>query len=287
MSLSVFPVLAQQKTDREAAGLAGLVKTVQSTSADYAGDKIVGTGFLKRGGDLTSYDRAGHEIERKPVSDFGEPMGSLNKRYDALGLLVETVWNDPNLAATQKEIYRYENGKLAEVSSYSGDTLVAKTSKSYDPAQRLSIETYSDPTKTVAKTLFKYDDKNNLIEVSFYLADGSKAIAPVGPCLGGHRVTFSYDEKGRIKTKEIFDDDGIRKKGFRFAYDDKGNTVEYVIESSSSMVRFVYKYEFDAKGNWTKQIATGTSKENGLDVFGKPATPYVRTTVTNREITYY
>jgi hypothetical protein len=52
-------------------------------------------------------------------------------------------------------------------------------------------------------------------------------------------------------------------------------------------VNFIYKYDFDAKGNWIKQIATGTSLEKALTVFGKPDTPYVRSTVTTREITYY
>ena len=70
-------------------------------------------------------------------------------------------------------------------------------------------------------------------------------------------------------------------------YDDRGNIIEYFSESRGSTFTSVYRYEFDEKGNWIKQIAKGTSMEKGLDVFGKPPTPYVRTTVTTREITYY
>ena len=165
--------------------------------------------------------------------------------------------------------------------------MVEKTVYSYDDKARLSAETYYDSGEPVAKTVYKYDGLDKPAEIAFFMADGSKATAPVGPCLGAHRVTFSYDQKGKTIGQDAFETDGSQKRGYRWKYDGKGNIAEYFTETSGHSVNFVYRYEFDAKGNWIKRIATGTSIEKGLTVFGKPAVPYVRSTVTKREIAYY
>jgi antitoxin component YwqK of YwqJK toxin-antitoxin module len=283
-------VTAQRvKTDRDSAGLIGPVKSVQSKSVDYQGDKIVGEGFMKIDGDKVTYDRDGREVDRKPVSDYGADMGRISKVFDERGLLTESTWVDPKGAVIKKNVLTYlADGRLSQSLTYNGDgVLVVKTITSYDGQGRIDAETYYDPLKLAAKTIHKYDDRNDLIEVAFFLADGRKATAPVGPCLGAHRVTFVYNDNRQIIAQAAFEDDGSKKKSYAWSYDEKGNVAKYVVENRGSTTTFVYKYEFDGRGNWIKRTATGTSLENGLTVFGKPGEPYVRTTLTTREITYY
>ena len=276
------------KSDREAAGLLGPVKSVNSVSTDYSGDKIVGKGIMQRGGDLITYDPSGREIDRKPVSDFGEPMGNITRKHDATGRLIESSWIDPKGNLIKKDVFEYSDGKLAQNLSYDhGGKLVEKVVKTYGPGGLLEYETYFDPIKPAAKTIFKYDNSNRPIEMGFFLSNGAKAAAPVGPCLGAHRVVYGYDQNGRISKQEFFETDGSKKKSYSWAYDAKGNVSQYEIESNDSTTRFTYRYELDSIGNWTKQIATGTSLQKGLTVFGKPDTPYVRSTVTKRSIAYY
>jgi len=286
--LSAAGVSQTKKTDREDAGLIGPVKSIQSKSADYSGDKILGEGFMKPDGDLIMYDESGRELDRKPVSDFGEAMGKMSRIFDKAGFLTEYSWVDPKGNLIKKDIYSYAGGRLAQTLTYNGAlALVEKTVNNYDSRGRLEAENYYDPVRPVAKTIYKYDDKNNLVEVAFFMADGSKATAPVGPCLGAHRVTYEYGEKRLITARVDFEADGTKKKGYKWTYDDKGQIARYFIESASSTTSFIYKYEFDSHGNWTKRIATGTSLEKGLTVFGHTPTPYVRTTVTTRQISYF
>ena len=277
-----------RKTDLAVAGLIGPVKTIQSHSVDYSGDKIVGEGFMKTEGDLVIYDESGRELDRKAVSDFGEAMGKMSRVFDKAGLLTEYKWTSPKGDLLKKEVYSYTDGKLVEILTYDGALkLVEKTANVYDSRGRLEAENYYDPAKLVAKTIYKYDNKSDLIETAFFMADGRKATAPVGPCLGAHRVTNVYNDKGLVIAQAVYETDGTKKKSYQWKYDDKKNIVRYSSESQSSTVSFVYQYKFDSRGNWTKRIATGTSLEKGLTVFGHKPTPYIRTTVTNRSLSYY
>ena len=290
LAFSSFTITAQtKKNDREKANLIGPVRSVTSTSADFTGDKIEGKGYSIKPPETVSYDEAGNELEGQMVSDFGEQMGKTVKKFDPDRRLLESVWVDPKGKVVRMDVFAYSDGRLSEIKTFDDKNVVReKTVHVYDDKGRLIEEVYYDPTKPVAKTIYTYDLSGaQPVEIAFFLIDGRKATAPVGPCLGAHRIIATYDEKGRTLTRDMFEDTGALKKGFRWTYDDKSNVATYISKSRSSTVAFVYGYESDARGNWIKRIATGTSKEDGSDVFGKPATPYVRTTVTTRKITYF
>jgi hypothetical protein len=285
-----FPSAGQDsKTDREKAGLIGSVKSITSSSADYSGEKIEGKGYSIKPPETVSYDVAGNEVEDQMVSDFGSQMGKTTNKFDQERRLIESVWTDPKGNILRKDVYTYTDGRLSEIKTYDEkDVLREKTAHVYNDKQLLLEEVYYDPAKPVAKTVYRYDPKRtDPLEIAFFMADGRKATAPVGPCMGAHRLVYTYDGRGRIATKDVFEDDGAFKKGYGWTYDEKGNIATYFIKSRGSRTTFIYRYEYDSRGNWIKQIAVGTSKEDGVDVFGKPAPPYVRTTVTTRVVTYY
>ena len=289
LTLSAYTTAQVKQTDSEKANLIGPVRSVTSTSADFTGDRIEGKGYSIKPPETVSYDQAGNEVEDEMVSDFGEQMGKTVKKFDADHRLLESVWVDPKGKVLRKDVFAYVDGRLIEINAFDDNNVLReKTIRVYDGKAHLIEEAYYDSAKPVAKTVYSYDLKGaQPVEIAFFLADGRKATAPVGPCLGAHRITATYDEKERVLSQDVFEDTGALKKGYRWTYDSKSNVATYVSKSPSSTVMFVYSYEYDEEGNWIKQIATRTSKENGLDVFGKPATPYVRTTVTTRKIVYF
>ena len=147
---------------------------------------------MKNGGDLVIYDEAGREIERQPISDFGEAMGKISRNFGKDGLLAESIWTDPKGNLLRKDVFNYLNGKVSEMFTYNAAAvMVEKTVYSYDDKARLSAETYYDSGEPVAKTVYKYDGLDKPAEIALKKEKGSKATAPVGPCLGAHRVTFS------------------------------------------------------------------------------------------------
>jgi hypothetical protein len=114
------------------------------------------------------------------------------------------------------------------------------------------------------------------------LADGSKAIAPIGPCLGAHRVIYTYARAGRLETAIAFEPDGKMKQSWRYAYTSKGQVAEDTRKSDWSSTKFINVYEYDSQGNWVKQVSAVTDAYKLME--GGPTS---RRTETLREIRYY
>jgi hypothetical protein len=252
-------------------------------------------------GDTVTYDRNGNEIERVIVSDFGESMGKETNKYDSAGQLQETSFTAPDGKVVETLKYTYEAGKFFQsITSDGSGVLLAKTTRKFGPRGELTEETYFDPNTARAKTVFESDGGGKPVKLSFFMINGEKAIAPVGPCLGGHQVLYTYDADGRTASKSVLDTNGRVKKSWTYSYDGRGNQVRGSLKSGSSTTNYEYKYEFDAAGNWIKSTLVSESDDGMLDlilkVTGNSATPEQKksmhdaakiTQVYIREITYY
>ncbi len=297
--------IAQNQSDKDKAFLVGPVKTVRSSAVKSSGEKPTGSGSKKEE-DTVTYDRAGNEIERTMVSDYGFPIGKETQTYNSQGLLSETIYVDEKGILQDKTAYVYERGKLTQILSYDAkNVLRQKTVRSYDAKGKFTEEVYYDPTTARAKTVFVYElNKDKATEMSYFLIDGQKASAPLGPCFGGHRVVYTYDDKGKALTKTVYDTNGTVKKSWQYVYNDKGLYAEYTQKSPGSTIHHVFVYEFDAKDNWIKETITSESDmmDKTLDIMmrltkksEKPSAEEekvlrdmrFRTTVTTREINYY
>ena len=273
---------AQKKTDRERENLLGAVRSVRSQLTDYIGENLVGEGRTKQL-DMVFYDANGNEVERTIYDDYGFLVGKELRTYEASGNLIKSVLSDDKGMVMERKVYAYEHDKLTEIVSYDGkDNISLKQANTYLKNGRLGEQTYYDSKQAAGKTVYKYDEKGNLSEVTFYLANGSKAVAPIGPCLGAHRVTYSYDDKGRPMKVVAYEPTGEPKKSWQYSYTPQGQIVEDIRESEWSRMIFVYTYEYDSRGNWIKQIATVTdqSKLSKLE-------PNKRKTIITRELAYY
>jgi hypothetical protein len=291
--LVVGLVLGQKKVDRELAKLVGPVKTVSEQRARYSGAR-------PEPGDTVTYDLQGNEIERVMISDFGELMGIQTRTFNADGSLREsTVIAKGSVQRVDK--YVFQAGRLTQILVHDHEGILKqKISKTYDPAGDLIEETYYDPETARARTVFRYEENGNLIETAFFLSDGRKAVAPIGPCLGAHRITYKYDSQKRIISSSAFETDGNEKKTWTYVYDERGNYSLYTIKSGSSTTRITYAYEYDSNGNWTKRTSMSENDdsflEQMLNATGKKPTPDESrakkerlkiTSVTTRKITYH
>ncbi len=297
--LFCLTVIGQTKSDRTRANLNGAVKTVKELHYRHSDSK-------PEERDSVVYDQKGNEIERTMINDYGQLMGKQIQKFDADGSIKESIFNDEKGRPIDKRVYETNAGKLVKILTYDGKGILReKTVRKYNTAGEFSEEIYFDPTTERAKTVFRYDDKGNSIEMSFFMSDGTKAIAPVGPCLGGHRVTFTYDKNDRPLTKTIFDASDNVKKTSVYTWDNRGNVLTYSSKSSLSTSKFSYTYEFDEKGNWVKQTAISEQDGGGLfDMMSRSTVNLgteeerkkaeeqmkkltMRQTVTVRQIAYY
>jgi hypothetical protein len=271
-----------QKTDRERASLLGAVHSVRSQTEDYAGENLqekVRTRQL----DTVTYDTNGNESERIIYDDYGFLVGKEVHTRDAKETLIESILSDPKGVVMERRAYTHDNGKLIQITTYDGKGIaVLKQVNSHDAHGRLRDETYYDPKNAVGKTVYKYDEKGNISEVAFYLASGAKAVAPIGPCLGAHKVIYSYDGKGKPNKVVAYEPNGEIKKSWSYVYNPKGQVAEDIRESVWSNTKFIYTYEYDSKGNWIKQTATVTDQSKLIDTGTNE-----RKTVISRGITYY
>ena len=273
---------AQRKTDREKENLLGPVRSVRSQSMDYVDGQSQEKGQTRQL-DTVTYAANGNEIERTIYDDFGFLVGKEIHTCDAKGYLLESVLSDPKGAILEKRAYSYDSGNLLQIITYDEKNRIGlKQVNSYDANHRLREETYYDPKNAVGKTIYKYDENGSISEVAFYLADGSKAVAPIGPCLGAHKVIYSYDGSSKPNKVVAFEPDGEMKKSWKYTYNREGQLAEDMRESVWSSTKFTYIYEYDSKGNWIKQTGTVIDQSKS-----SPTGAFERKTVISREISYY
>jgi len=271
---------------RGAADFFGHVKTISSMTVTYENDGTLAS-FWRSGRSYSVYDRAGNEIESTTLDEKKTPLYRVAKAYDNEGKLSETSFHDSAGKIAGKQTFRYESGRLAEVLEYdNAGTLRFKSTKSYDSTGKLTLETYYDPVNAVSKTVFKYDQKGNWIESAYFLTDGTKEMANVGPCLGVHRIASIYDADGKLITREFFYPGGPRSRKLSWVHGENGTHSEYLVEGEYTTTKYTYKYEFDEKRNWIKRTAIGSSVLKETKNLKNPR-PQITTTVTTREITYH
>ena len=274
---------AQPKSDIEKQGLRGPVRSVKSQTNDAADERPGAKGRVKQL-DTVTYDQNGNEIERIIYDDYGFLVGKETHSHDAKGLLTESVLTDPKGTVMEKRNYRYDGDKLTQIviSDGKGKPIV-KQVNSYDVNGRRQKESYFDQSKLAGTTVYEYDQKGNTAQVSFHLANGSKAEAPIGPCLGAHRVVYEYNNERKLTKVIAFESDGKEKKSWTYRYNAAGDVAEDFRESFWSTTKFSYVYEYDSHGNWVKQIAAVDDRSKTFD----DSTSTIRKTEIVREITYY
>lgn len=206
--------------------------------------------------------------------------------YDAKGnLIAKTIYEGSRLTSKHIYEYRYDaKGELVqtEASDYAADgSLSGKTVYSYDAKDRLiQLSEYARDGTLSDKETYAYDLSGNLIEMTTYGAHGSVF----------EKKTYTYDLKGRLTGFATYRR-GVLSYKQTNSYDNDGNLIERAVQSASENTNppidfstvpfkfFRYEYKFDRDGNWIKRF-----EGHQVTKFGK--TYFEPETVTLRTITY-
>ncbi len=282
MLLALSSVNAQKKSDKDNEELLGPVKSVHSELTRFSDMNLKEAPPAKQM-DLVVYDTNGREIERTIYDDYGFLVGKVLHTHDANGNLIESVMSDEKGSLSERRVYTYTDGRLTQLVGYDASGAESfKQVNAYDDNSRVREETLFVEGKAIGKTVYKYNPKGNRSEAAFYTADGAKADATIGPCMGAHRMTYTYDRTGKPILIVAFETDGKRQRSWRYSYDPKGQLAKDVRDSVWSLKTFVYSYEYDSHGNWIKQIGTVTDRMKFA-----PRDTTQRMTVISRKITYH
>lgn len=281
---------AQDGPDTEKENLVSAVRSVRSQMTEYSNEASPGESRTKQL-DLVVYNAKGNEVERTIYDDYGFLVGKQVRTHDANGNLIESVLSNPKGVVMERWAYAYADGKLAQIVGYDGQGNVRlREVNAYDEDGRLRETTYHAGKEAAGKTVYSYDGQGRVSELAFYLADGSRAVAPVGPCLGAHRMVSTYDAMDRPLKVVAYDPDGTLRRSWQYSYNANGQIVEDIREDAWSRMTFAYTYEYDSHGNWIKQFAVVSDrrKSDGLAPDGiDQMAPPQRKIMTSREIAYY
>jgi hypothetical protein len=241
--LCSFSSIAQKpRSDRDLEGLKGNVKELVVEEAKLE-------------------IKAGKPIEDKRRRDYRET-------YDELGNLTGRITYDLKGNVRHVAVYSVIDGdRVAKVSTMHYE---------YDPPPMKTKSPKSDlkvgDQRYTYKFKYKYDDKGNRTETSWYSNDGKLS----------SRYVSRYDEMGNEIEWIRYTGDGKIESRRTSKYDEKGNEIEKTYFDGNDLVKgkFSYTFEFDSKGNWIKRNSSRWVTKNGKSYFE----PYE---VTYRIIAYY
>jgi hypothetical protein len=276
--------------DKERENLVGPVHSVSPRMTQYYDGEGEGKGTARQL-DVVTYDSRGNESERTIYDDYGFLVGKLIVTRDADGIISGSILTDPKRKVLERQVYVYADGRLREIVHHdSEDAIGLREVSTYGDDGLLREVTYYEVNDVVGREVHGYDAHGRGSEVAYFLPDGSKAIAPIGPCLGAHRMTYQYDEKGRSARVVAYEPDGTLKKSWQYTYNTKGDMAEELNEDSYSHASWTYSYEYDSLGNWTRRIAIikeqPKPQESASGELGRMEPPE-RRMIHNRKITYY
>lgn len=172
--------------------------------------------------DSLTFDSQGHLIERVIYDDYGFLVGRERYSHDVAGRLITAGLYDSKGRRQEKRSFIYQQNHLQEILTYGGTgQATLRQVNIYDRKGRLQDEVYYDPTNVIGKTSYKTDERGNAIAAAFFQPNGSKAVAPLGPCFSVHEVTYSYDSRGRVTAETAFEVDGSVKRNASYRYNDE------------------------------------------------------------------
>ena len=272
--LVIQPGFRQKKSDREAYGLVGPVKTVRIDVAKFASE----SGNWQEGRRIPScvltYDESGDIIEdtryldgRRQTRNYEKGTITEETNYDARGALEEkTVYSyshdgkileedcyDAKGVLQYKKVHNYgDAGKRVDVATYifGGSILDGTQSLSYDyHGSLLEDARYGANGSLRLKQTYIYDDRNHLIETV--------------SCNGANQIlikaAYAYDNRDRLTTQSSYEADGSFESKTRFAYDSRDNLVERLHFTADGTLKNRQRSTYDEKGNLTEEAQYSSS----------------------------
>ena len=280
-TIAALPITAaaQDGSDREREGLVGRVSAVRS---EYAAETTLEPRRPPTPLGRVTFDVAGNYAIRDVFDDYGFPVGKETFDYSG-GRLTGSRLVDPKGRVLESRAYAYgSSAKYERVTITDGSGQAYEERYKRGPGERIEAIRYVSGKKEGGTTAFIYrtvPDKPD--EAAFFRPGGGPATAPIGPCLGAHRVVYRYAD-GRISERALYEADGSLKRTSSFKYDGHGNVIEEARTEGPMKSLLRYEYRYDDRGNWTRRKDTIR-----YDVGAPPDRQSSIVRVTTRTITYF
>ena len=176
------------------------------------------------------YNSRGYEIERRLVSSGRRKSESRTLlKYDNAGNIIE-IQNYIDAKLNDQQKFRYDKNKRIEtlITNDKGDTALVIIPE-YDAGGKIIREEKREGKSKAADT-YKYDDKDNMIE----LTDSQT------------RRVYSYDDNKNVIAHKMFLLDGRRQISLVFKYNEKGLQNEQIRYDNTEKIVYhsIYEYEF-------------------------------------------
>jgi YD repeat-containing protein len=256
--------------DIDRAALKGAVRTVTTERKD------AGTVFVE---ELT-FDRDGRLLSLRNLRD-GVPRSDLPKQRspESADFSIKSVPNADGSRTDTQQVIGIDGWSMEGLSVAIGTygAVVARTT--FDnhsiPVETVFLDARNDET---AKICYACDERGRILQAIQSLRPGftstlaAEAIeglqALLGPDWVCSRLSFAYDEAGRVTESEIYFM-GRQAQHAVTTYNSQGDK-ETITTNDQGAARF--EYEYDPQGNWVRQVAHY---------------PLGGSRVENRVITYY
>lgn len=147
----------------------------------------------------------------------------------------------------RKESYEYnkKGQQIKQIIASDNNRECRTTEYFYGPQDSLiyTITTYSY-NKNVDKVTYKRDFNHTLIEKTNIRNDKQT-----------RRETYSYNDKGLLETKEVYNGKDKKLLTYNYKYDQHNYMTEEIAvnENGQRTIEYYYKYEKDKYFNWTKR----------------------------------
>lgn len=185
-----------------------------------------------------------NEILTNPIKVYVKKI-SFNER----GRIIEDIIYSGSRSDTITYVFN-EKEELVEILSDN----VSKFTYVYDSLGNITQISSFNNGKPYSREVYKYDEKNNPIELNFFLTNWASAKNKewhYGPYL------FKYDEKGNIIQEPRRNSDGWSFSEAKFTLDEKGNRI------TMDNIDYNYTFKYDVNGNMIERMVY---KRNGKPV---------------------
>jgi hypothetical protein len=277
------PAAGQTRADRQSEQLVGPVRVVTGTvsTARQDGSRLVDDGAKPQPIDTVRFDTAGRITTRDIIDTYGFDVGRETYRYEG-ARLAESILRDRKGAVLERRSYTYGMGVEPWAMTVVGADekgYVARYARATDG--RIERITYLVDGAEMGHTAFTYGDGPDPTAVAFFLPTGAKAVAPVGPCLGAHRIASRY-AGGKVMEQTLFEADGAEKQRSVYTYDAAGHVASETRSEPFGERRITHVYAYDRRGSWITRTTTSVR----TDRFDPGTPPSTSVSVTRRTLTY-
>jgi len=198
------------------------------------------------------YNKEGNLILEKENDDFTENNRDISYyKYNNRGNCIEQIdssYEDGRAySMLWQNTYNYDiNGKIIEEYSYLDGMFAGKYLYKYDKnGDYIEIISYKDEEDTIpTKEIFIRDNKGNIIESKKY------------SYFGDSRTIYKYDDKGNLIKDEYFFQEDTISTGNLYKYNIENDIIEKIHFDNQTKTKYIalkFKYKYDSKGNWIKR----------------------------------